>query len=152
MVFTGQFSAILRQNARAYVSIPCAFSLSYEKLALWKLCAPAQRKFFVFSVRKGAARLTTCKTGNPKGRKFNKRRAYGVPLSNAYIPGRVTDEAAVQDRILHKGITPHPSLRDSFFSGKKQVCGKRTRSRNRMKFFDSICNGSGYLLLIFICL
>ena len=84
MVFTGQFSAILRQNARAYVSIPCAFSLLYEKLALWKLCDPARRKIFVFSVRKGAVRLTPCKTDNPKRREFNKCRAYGLRLSNAY--------------------------------------------------------------------
>ena len=54
-----------------------------KKFALWKLCNPARRKNFVFSVRKGAARLTPCKTDNPKRRNFGKCRAYGVQLSNA---------------------------------------------------------------------
>ena len=54
-----------------------------KKFALWKLCDPAHRKIFVFLVRKGAARLTPCKTDNPKRRKFNKCRAYGIRLSNA---------------------------------------------------------------------
>ena len=55
-----------------------------KKFALWKLRDPAHRKIFVFLVRKGAARLTPCKTDNPKRRKFNICRAYGVRLSNAY--------------------------------------------------------------------
>ena len=54
-----------------------------KKFALWKLCDPAHRKIFVFLVRKGAARPTPCKTGNPKRRKFNKCRAYGIRVSNA---------------------------------------------------------------------
>ena len=83
MVSTGKFPAILRQNARQSVRMICAFSLSYKKFALWKLFDPACRKNFVFLVRKGAARLTPCKTDNPKRRKFNKCRAYRVRLSNA---------------------------------------------------------------------
>ena len=43
MVSTGKFPAILRQNARQSVRMICAFSLSYKKFALWKLCDPACR-------------------------------------------------------------------------------------------------------------
>ena len=64
MVSTGKFPAILRQNAHQSVRMICAFSLSYKKFALWKLCDPACRKNFVFLVRKGAARLTIRKGGN----------------------------------------------------------------------------------------
>ena len=60
--------------------IACAFSLSYEKFALFKLSDLYIRKIFAFLVRKGAARLTPCKTDKPKKRKFNNKEAYCVQL------------------------------------------------------------------------
>ena len=70
--------------------IACAFSLSYKKFALFKLCDLYIRKIFVFLVRKGEARLSPCKTDKPKKRKFNNIEAYCVQVPCAYIQRRAS--------------------------------------------------------------